>query len=321
MKRLSQYTGILREIRLLYWLNNLVHYRQLRRNRPLYRQIGLKRSVLRSLDSRVLARCTDLYDPPGFAAPQPRDPGPEHRQLLHDFERDGFVVLRNHFSAEVMAAARNALDGALGKGKVHFNYTGRKIFNAHRELPELAALTGDRRILEVLHILLGRPARLFQSIGFRQGSEQQPHSDAIHMTTLPLGGLAGVWTALEEIHDDNGPLFYYPGSHKLPYILNADYGNDSNRWRLDGRANEKYERRVTQVIERHGLKPVSLQAAPGDVLIWHANLLHGGAPILREGSTRRSLVAHYFARGVLCYHEISERPAIGVQCDQSSGDQ
>ena len=33
---------------------------------------------------------------------------------------------------------------------------------------------------------------------------------------------------------------------------------------------------------------------PGDVLIWHAQLLHGGAPILNPGERRRSVVTHYW---------------------------
>jgi hypothetical protein len=33
-------------------------------------------------------------------------------------------------------------------------------------------------------------------------------------------------------------------------------------------------------------------------------------PVKQEGSTRKSMVAHYFAEGVICYHEISQRPAL-----------
>ena len=28
--------------------------------------------------------------------------------------------------------------------------------------------------------------------------------------------MCGVWVALEDITEDNGPLHYYPGSHRLP---------------------------------------------------------------------------------------------------------
>jgi ectoine hydroxylase-related dioxygenase (phytanoyl-CoA dioxygenase family) len=130
------------------------------------------------------------------------------------------------------------------------------------------------------------------------------------MTTVPLGYLIGVWVALEDIHPGNGPLTYYPGSHKLPYILNSDYNNTSNAFVLDGKANEKFERKVREVIQRSQLKEHQLEAKAGDVFLWHANLLHGGARIIDKGSTRKSMVSHYFAEGVLCFHEISERPAI-----------
>ena len=43
-----------------------------------------------------------------------------------------------------------------------------------------------------------------------------------------------------------------------------------------------------------GIKPISFLAEPGDVFIWHAQLLHGGSHIESVGLTRRSLVTHYF---------------------------
>ncbi|HET6830459.1 MAG TPA: hypothetical protein VFH44_03815, partial [Solirubrobacterales bacterium] len=47
----------------------------------------------------------------------------------------------------------------------------------------------------------------------------------------------------------------------------------------------------------------------GDVLFWHHKLTHGGSAVTRPGATRRSLVGHYFADRVLCYHEVTERAA------------
>lgn len=51
-------------------------------------------------------------------------------------------------------------------------------------------------------------------------------------------------------------------------------------------------------------------ARAGDALIWHANLIHGGLPIGEAGATRRSMVCHYYAEDAICYHEMSQRPAI-----------
>jgi len=59
-----------------------------------------------------------------------------------------------------------------------------------------------------------------------------------------------------------------------------------------------------------GEEPVRFTASAGDVLFWHHNLTHGGSAVTRPGATRRSLVGHYFARDVLCYHEVTERGAL-----------
>ena len=53
-----------------------------------------------------------------------------------------------------------------------------------------------------------------------------------------------------------------------------------------------------------GVKPVDLEAKKGDALIWTSNLLHGGRPILSEGSTRWSQVTHYFFEDCVYFQPI-----------------
>lgn len=36
--------------------------------------------------------------------------------------------------------------------------------------------------------------------------------------------MCDVWTALEDVHEDNGPLHYYTKSHKLPFYEMIDMG-------------------------------------------------------------------------------------------------
>ena len=64
----------------------------------------------------------------------------------------------------------------------------------------------------------------FQTLNFPVGTSQYPHSDSIHFHTIPAGFMVGVWVALENIDAENGPLVYYPGSHKLPYFSMQDLG-------------------------------------------------------------------------------------------------
>ena len=59
----------------------------------------------------------------------------------------------------------------------------------------------------------------------------------------------GVWVALENIDAENGPLVYYPGSHKLPYFSMQDLGLGP------GYSNyHAYELRIQDLIAEHGLQ-------------------------------------------------------------------
>ena len=162
----------------------------------------------------------------------------------------------------------------------------------------------------ILEMLLGREIQLFQSINFKVGSQQAAHSDSVHMTTFPKGFLIAAWIALEDINEDNGPLFYYPGSHQLPYVMNHNYDHGGNKWLIGKNANAAYEKRIEKLIEDKGLVKERFYAKKGDVLIWHANLLHGGEAIKDENQSRKSMVLHYFAKDVICYHEMTQRPAL-----------
>lgn len=41
---------------------------------------------------------------------------------------------------------------------------------------------------------------------------------------------------------------------------------------------------------------VDFYARKGDVFIWHANLIHGGNPVLGPKFIRKIMVLHYFMR-------------------------
>ncbi len=317
MKWINQYTGFLRQLRFIYWLNNYKHRHQLIKNKALYKKFGIKRSVLKSIDSRILSKYigdVSKFNPPSFqkkaTAKKLEDFPLEIQQAFSKWEENGFLLLQGFISQDEVNEIDQEIDKGLKDGTLHYNYTHRKIFNAHKQINAIQKVAKHQLLLDILEYIFGRPAIHFQTINFNKSSEQAAHSDFIHMTTLPLGFLAGAWIALEEINDDNGPLTYYPGSHKLPYVLNHDYGNSSNAFLLDGNANIKYEKKVAQVAKEAGLNEMKLKANAGDILIWHANLLHGAAPIKNPDLTRKSMVFHYFAKDVLCFHEISERPAI-----------
>ncbi len=62
-------------------------------------------------------------------------------------------------------------------------------------------------------------------------------------------------------------------------------------------------------IKAMKLEPRFFLAKAGDVLFWHANLIHGGSPRKDLRLSRKALVCHYFAEGVVTYHDLSGNPS------------
>jgi hypothetical protein len=53
-------------------------------------------------------------------------------------------------------------------------------------------------------------------------------------------------------------------------------------------------RGVTSAVSEHPFDKQEFLPKRGEVLIWHANLLHGGKPVQDRSSRRWSQVIHYF---------------------------
>ncbi|HYO76279.1 MAG TPA: phytanoyl-CoA dioxygenase family protein [Thermoanaerobaculia bacterium] len=156
------------------------------------------------------------------------------------------------------------------------------------------------RIIDLLRILYRREPVPFQTLNFRVGSEQRTHSDIIHFDSIPFGFMCGVWTALEDVNERNGPLHYYVGSHKLPRFDMHDLGitaattNGYEKYHL-------YEDFVEELMKERRGERVELKLERGQSLIWSANLFHGGTPIVDRGRTRFSQVTHFYFEGCLYY--------------------
>lgn len=319
IKRLfSRYTGILRSLKISYIINNILNYRRLAHNRKMLDELGLDRNVVLPVGMHDLPESDDLpwLDRPGALEDMKSHSGwssfsPDIQEELVRFVEDGFMVLKGYFSEDEVARHNAEVDRLKEEGKIDFNYSGSKLMNVHEESPWISErFYKNERLLEILEFIFGRPVLPFQTISFIRGSQQKAHSDSIHMSTYPPGYLLGVWTALEDIEIEQGPVFYYPGSHRLPYVSTEDYESGNTEWTIGKNSYRNYEMYVKALLESEGLQPSFFTAQAGDVLIWHANLLHGGSGILNENATRRSMVAHYYADGVFCYHEISQRPAL-----------
>ena len=318
MAMMAKIDGFSRRLRPLVMLRQIRHRRELRDTSRIYDDLELDKPWYDMVRHSEVAGRGDppaRLDRPGGERELEADPRfaalPEAtRTGLREWPEAGYLVLDGFFGPDRVAAVNAEIEELTSAGSLKSHHRSPRVMNAHRKSQAARSLVDDERLRDVLELILGRRAELFQTISFARGSQQSAHSDAFHMMTEPPGYLVGVWVALEDIAEDSGPVFYLPGSHRLPYVMTEDLDLGKPAPLLTADKGRAYVERMRGVVGSAGIEPRPFTASAGDVLLWHHNLLHGGSAIERPGATRRSLVAHFFAEGVLCYHEVTERLAV-----------
>jgi hypothetical protein len=158
----------------------------------------------------------------------------------------------------------------------------------------IRALALEPVVLDLLRHLYGREPFAFQTLNFAVGSEQHFHSDAVHFHSYPNGFMCGVWIALQDVQPESGPLIYFPGSHRLPYLSARSLGLARDVVMEEQHPQRFFEPSWQQAVNEHSFEKQQFLPKRGDLLIWHANLLHGGEPVQDKSSRRWSQVNHYF---------------------------
>lgn len=231
------------------------------------------------------------------------------------WSRDGYVVAEKLFDDTFLDYVWGEYEAAIASGVLtppdERQFEGDRLpgrtLNPHFSVPAIEEMMDDPTMVHIIELLLGVRSTAFQSISGHKASQQAVHSDSIHMTTYPPGHLIAMWIAFEDIDPGSGPLVFYPTSHRLPYLYSEDVGIEASADRIPDyrQFDEKYTPAIYRKIEEADLQPRYFHAKRGDVLFWHANLLHGGSERTDWTKSRKALVFHYFGAGCICYHDLS----------------
>lgn len=238
----------------------------------------------------------------------------EARQCRY-WAENGYIIVERLFPGALLDDVWEAYEGAIRNGKInlppepagdHDPYPGR-FLNPHEKAARFCRILKHPGLLHWIRVLMEREPKLLQTIASHKGSQQAVHSDSIHMTTYPLGYLSAAWIACEDIHPDSGPLVFYPGSHRLPFVFSKDVGISESDFQRQGYVSyqERYEPYIQRLIEERQLEPHYFHARKGDILIWHANLLHGGSQRRNLQLSRKAIVCHFFVKGAFVYHDLA----------------
>jgi hypothetical protein len=172
---------------------------------------------------------------------------------------------------------------------------GARIIDSHALFSPALDLFSSPRLVEFLTAIFGEPPLLFQSISFHNGSEQGLHQDTAYVVVSerPME-LAACWIALEDIRPGSGELTFARGSHRLPEFTFGD--GETKHWDPQKHGVDQHNvwsRWLIEECERRGFNRETFIANRGDILVWHADLAHGGSPVQDPKLTRKSLVGHY----------------------------
>ena len=225
--------------------------------------------------------------------------GSHERRRRAQYRRDGFLVLRNVFSAAQLAALRAEVV-AIGRGErgavrgllpdaasLPDDAVCRRylcIHHPHKLSARMREAIFSPRIVDALGVVIGPNVKCMQSMLFVKGPGKpgQPwHQDEFFIPTRDRS-LAGVWIALDDATVENGCLWVLPGSHAPGVIYPTRPLADP---RFDGSP-------VAWGFPQDETAARAVTLKAGGVVVFNGYLLHRSLPNMTASQHRRALVYH-----------------------------
>lgn len=208
------------------------------------------------------------------------------------YEREGFLLLPDFFSAEEIAACTQELDRLCQSEEVKRRQEAivepagddlRSLFAVHRISPFFKAVAADERLVQIAEQLLESPVYIHQSRinlkpGFT-GKEFYWHSDfeTWHVEDgMPHMRAVSFSLLLTPNFEYNGPLMLVPGSHTR---FAACVGQTpENHYQVSLRRQEygvPAPELLTQLVAEGGIETCT--GAAGTLVVFDCNTMHGSA--------------------------------------------
>jgi len=235
---------------------------------------------------------------------------------LFQFARDGYTIIQSAVAPGAIEKLKSELDqiwrsppegllmetfepdGAMRYIQPDIRYrSGRtKLLDAFVHSAAARQVIAAGPVVGFLSGVFEDAPKAFQTLNFHTGSQQAMHKDTAYVKVdgNPLA-LAATWTALEDIEAGTGELEYFVGSHRTPDFL---FGGVS-KW-MENFADEHQSFLDSLITDAKTYEHTrgKFLARRGDVLVWHADLAHGGSPVTSQDKTRQSLVTHFCPAGL-----------------------
>lgn len=197
------------------------------------------------------------------------------------FDRDGFVVVKQHYSRQTMLDWKRRIVKALDdQGGADSIRSGVRVWLAEGLDPFFKEQMRDRVIVTMLERIIG-PDIEFLSAKAVFKTKATTFGTPWHQDWHYWRGTnkVSVWIALDDATPENGCLKMIPGSHRKLFEVQQHDDEAGFAWRI---GNE----------ELAGLREVTLAADRGDIIFFHDQTLHSSFPN-SCGADRWSLISTY----------------------------
>jgi phytanoyl-CoA hydroxylase len=222
-------------------------------------------------------------------------------EQLSAYYQEGIFLARGLFSAQEVAEVRETFMKQASDGPVlglsdfaPGRYSGSdplarypRMMDPHKHLDKISGPISmryllDQRVERVLRDLLGEEPIAAQSMYYFKppGSRGQAlHQDNYYLRVHP-GTCIAAWTAIDNADEENGTLFFSPGTNKLDVA--CPQTSDMS---------VSFTQHYVPVPAGYTQNPVNLKG--GDVLFFNGNLIHGSYPNASSDRFRQAFICHY----------------------------
>lgn len=225
------------------------------------------------------------------------------KEAVRSLMRDGLAVIRGAndpaLCREAVADYERYVAGNRRYVMKNLDELGRekRLVNFHLWSQAALSIGTNRLAMDILDLVFGEETAVYSSLTFKYGTQQPVHRDTPHFATWPAKRFAGVWTALEAVQPEAGPLFYHPGAHR--FVVDPErFMNEADERLPEG----EQKARLDLALDLYNGEVIrtaptmadarTLELDVGDTVIWHPELPHGGSPASDPHRTRWSIVFH-----------------------------
>lgn len=229
--------------------------------------------------------------------------------LLSDEQRhwrdNGYLILRNFIPHDVIDAYCKVREKIPAPG-------GWDDETPYMGIEEIRNLCLYRPLVDKLNSLIGEEMVMNLNLTGWKTTQRDWHQDDYLNPDEVRGRYVACWFALDTITPDSGPFQFVPGTHQWPHIKKSKILNFVPEEVRETRAWPIHSERVLtpffeEMIAKENLTKVDFTAEKGDVLIWHARLLHRGTVAKNPDRLRKAIITHYTALDAMKHYGAVER--------------